>query len=159
MDDANKLLLEKYGRTIHGKPYFRVARADQKETRKDESGMLHVCEKYNYLHPEAYLLEAIMDASGNPELVTDYSYECLWAFVDPLGEPLPLFWKPIEFIVRCLEDGKHKTLDDYLKADEKKREEFKDWFLGVLENAAMKDPKSEVTGETITVPGNYKKGE
>lgn len=150
VEKANELLQNHFGRNVLGKPYYRITQADEKELLVDHMGTHHVTNKYEYLDPRVYVLEVFTDATNNPEIPHNFSYEPLFAFYGPNGEPQPLIWKAIEFIVNVLEKGKKKTIEDYRKEEAKRTEEYKDKVMGMFENAAAKSADPDlITGETV----------
>ena len=154
LEDANKKIQERWGKGIGGKPMYRIAMADQIEMLVDHMGTHHVNRKYECEDPRCYVLEFLADASQNPEIPRDWSYEPLWVFRGPDGEPLPLLWKAIEFILYTLENGTKTTIEDYRKLEEQRKKDSVDAIMGEFERAATESSNPDlVTGETISMGG------
>jgi hypothetical protein len=150
VEKANELLLQTFGKNQHEKPFYRITQADEKEVLVDHMGTHHINNKYEYLDPRVYVLEVFTDARENREIPRDFSYEPIFAFYGPDGEPQPLVWKAIKFIVDILEKGKKKTFDDYVKEEEQKKKHSIDAIMAEFENAAAKSDNPDlITGETV----------
>ena len=117
--DINKWLQKTYGKNVIGKPKFRLVWSEEiTENRKGEwnefCGNLflrtvkgvRLVKKYNYI-TERYILEGWYDAdlSTNGEIpdAKNGDYVPVYVFEDSKGNPLPVTYKALEFIIASVQ--------------------------------------------------------
>jgi hypothetical protein len=162
----NDLLMHRYGRSLDGKPNFRIIWSDdltenrygtvQKITKAgiylgEETG-LHELPKYSYIK-ERYILEKLM-WSDNPELYEKFSYEPIWVFQDKDSNFLFPIWKAVEKLVHTLLYAE-KTKETFTEEDEQ-REIEKDQKIcrDIVDDECSFLHMQMKHGEAIIVPSN-----
>lgn len=150
----NRRLLETYGSTLDGKPYYRLVWSeDMFEKRKGDFvkrteagiilGELHnhveLCRKYGYLK-DRWILEYYTPAQKLLEEVAQLDfYEPVFAFQDSKGEYLEPAWFALEYIVhrhRAILSGNLERRNESMDKAEAEALEEKETqeFLDYLEN-------------------------
>lgn len=109
--NINEELVREFGLEFNGWPKFRVVfsedQYEQRLTSFTDEGfeLLHpeVREfpKYSHIH-DKYILERLIPVVGNPELVTNISYEPCWTFEDRRGNYLPPAFEACKMIIETL---------------------------------------------------------
>lgn len=139
----NDWLKSNYGYTIDGKPIFRVVWSNTQletifDTFTDFYGPLFLRKvtevrtvpKYQHLK-NRWLLEKIVFIESNEMLILKdkFSYECIYAFQDKNGEPLPLIRKAVEMILYAYSRRDRDKLKKAILTEEDRKDEIeKDYF-------------------------------
>ena len=118
----NKRLVELYGKSIDGRPNFRVVFSDTQYEKR--FGTFEVCmgniflreetclkevPKYPYIHGKHVLEELKYGDFPDQPFVTS-SYEPLWTFMDKDGNALYPIWDAVEVVVVSRLEGVRKAL-------------------------------------------------
>lgn len=115
IETLNTRLLEHFGRFENNDPNFRIVWSDDQtekqlcETTKDGffllSPEIREVKKYSWIHHK-YILERVVPVPEFqiPILGKKVSYEPIWVFEDPEGNPLPPHWDAIWILVTTLLD-------------------------------------------------------
>jgi len=158
--------------TISRMPIFRIVWAnDQTEKRlvSEVAGIQLLCpevremKKYGYLK-DLYVLErlVLVPDSDQSELAgVKLSYEPLWAYRDPSGNPLPPTWVATEFLINTVHAALGKT--NMAKYVEPNPEEDKEKRIQAIQEELFGNETETADAvrykEGIVVPSNYKKNE
>lgn len=156
----NKRLVDIYGRTLDGRPKFRIVWSeDELEKRYGtftehygniflrEVSCLKEVRKYDYIVPAKYVLEELM-YYHNPERPFEFSsYEPKWVFMTKDRKPLWPKWEMVEIVIKSILNGIRKTLSDYEAEDDakyqKEIQEFEDILNG---ESGVHDIKNQNSG-------------
>jgi hypothetical protein len=172
----NKRLEDHFGHE-HVKPRFRVVWAnDELEKRlidctPEGIQLLHPevreVKKYPYLK-DLYILEKLVEVPvfQQNELPTSrLSYECIWAFRDNKGMPLPPIWDACKFVIDTMHAamGDHSAIKRYVDTEENTTPEGKQQRITKIQEELFGDETE--TGdalryqEGIVVPPTYESDE
>jgi hypothetical protein len=145
--EVNKKLADNYGLFFDGKPNYRVVwSTDETEKRfgtvrvfagsifiREETGV-HEMPKYPFSKDRFVLEKRIL--LFNPELTEKIGYEPLFVFQDKHGNPLPLAWRPLEYILYFAINGTPKTLSEHADEDKAKFDaEVNEFMLQIEDNS------------------------
>lgn len=112
----NKELEKKYGIDFARRPMYRIVQninlPEKRFIEIDGNKVMTELPKYNYLPEGVWILEKLFYTS-NPELAMNYSYEPVYAFLDPKtgGYQAPNLNATI-FVVECSLKGPQKILSE-----------------------------------------------
>jgi hypothetical protein len=168
----NKGLLDTYGKTLDGKPRFRVIWSEQTfETRLGDfedytpagifirrSREVRQVKKYSYLK-DRFILEAYMpEQKSNPEVMNGDGYEPLFVFQSSKGEFLkPHRWACDYVISRYLTaiggEVVKKNEDIVRREHEEEIDKEAAKFVEYLENESSDMMNSFRYGESVILPG------
>jgi hypothetical protein len=98
-----------------------------------KQGLVEI-KKYWYLQ-DCWILERIEPNYNKDVFYDKYTYEPLLTFLDKDNNPLPLAWKPIEFIVSRVENAARKlvTEKEHQAEEDKKDQEEYEKVYGILD--------------------------
>lgn len=147
-EEANKILLDRYGLDLHGKQKFRVVwSTEETEVRVGEFeewyGEIFVRRlsgarewpKYSYIE-DKWILEELVP-SNNPELLERLSYEPIYVFQDKHGNYLPLNIDAAHAVINAIlsrPEFKPRTEKQDLYEENEKKEKEKKEFKSMLKS-------------------------
>ena len=116
LEEINRRLSDRYGKFEDGQPNWRVVWSDEQlEMRHgtfnkitegglylgQETGVREV-PKYPYIKNKFVLEKLVPIGIITDGMLDKVSYEPIWTFEDKFGEPLPVKWEAIEFIIHVM---------------------------------------------------------
>lgn len=172
--DINTQLERHYGiHTETGRPIWRLSWSnDQFEKRwtdYDDKGQklewpeVRELPKYQWIRSR-WILERLISAQGQQDLVVKLSYEVVWVFKDRFGEFIQPIFEACKFVVDLIyaREGKKpfpKYIDPESKEPIEKQKERIDKLVEELFGDESNLMLRTVTGEATVVPRNYEKQE
>jgi len=157
--DINEKLFRLYGREqLTDKVKYRLVRSEEQTEKRygnydlytQEGGIylgnrtgLQEIKKYWYMKA-CWLLERVEANKNRDDLIHEkYTYEPIFPFLDAKDNPLPLEWKPIEFMINRMEKAERHFLteEDHRQIEENKQLEKEDKMMAILDQP---DPVKEL---------------
>lgn len=168
--EINKLLLERYGKELDGRPRFRLVWADnQLEKRHGEfeiyCGDIYIrteigvqeMPKYSWIS-NRWILERLVFGAPLPAIINDKpgSYECLWVFSASDGSFLTPHWWAVEHVVQAVLNRHLFLTKSRISGDKVSRNEFeaaklkrRAFFRDVISDDAFYGKLNPASGEGV----------